>query len=530
MAGTRPPPPLRDSSAWPHGCLIACLALVALPVLAVDYPPVFDYANHLARAHVLAALDGSEIFRSHFRPGGILIPNMLADAVVLALMPAVGVAAAGKALLLLTFVLTLTGVYAVNRQVAGEFSPWPLAAAMLLYNEGFFWGFLNYNLGLGLMLWGLACWLALARRSLSLRLACATLLALAVFLSHLVAFGLFAVAVAVAQFCRIATVRPGWCAALGMLAEAAAPFILPLALFAAFSPSAHLALAASFDFSVFGKIMPFARVLSSGNPGLDGASLALLAGGVGVAVACGWARCLPLPLAVAATFTLLVLTLPFSMLGSYFLDSRIVVAALLAGLAALAPGRRPPHPAWVTAAVLALVAVRSGGLVADWRWQDRSYHAVIAALDTVPVGSVVVTGIGYRFELGDWVVTRRVKPSHEHTTLYATIRRSVLVPNIFARAGQNTLVFQSPLAALGRAAANPVARVLEIGDARWLVQQVLPIADGRASVRPAIPAVYVMGYGVPCSWWPVDMPVRVAVCTDEFSLVEVLGGITEPLP
>lgn len=519
-----------DWEAWAPACLAACLALVALPVLASSYPPLFDYPNHLARAHVLAEMDRSAIFHAHFVHGGFLIPNVLADLVVLALLPVVGVVAAGKLLLLLTFALTLTGAVALNRRVAGRASPWPLLSALVLYNEGFFWGFLNYNLGLGLMLWGLACWGAVAERSVGWRLACGTAFALAVFLAHLVAFGLYAVAVAVLEVHRLASRWPGWRAGLRRLMAAAAQFAAPLLLFVTLSPSAGLAPRAGFDFSVFGKVMPFTRVLSSGNPDLDMATLVVLFGGVALALFAGVARCQGALVRVAAAFLLLVATLPFSLLGSYFLDSRIVVAVVLVLLASLAPGRLRLHPSWVAVGLLMALGIRGGVLAADWRHQDESYARVVAALDKVPVGSVIVTGVGYGFELGDWVVTRRVKPAHEHTTLYATIRRDALVPNIFAHPGQNPLVFRSPLPELSRAAANPVARVTEIGDARWLVQQVLPIADHRGQVWPAIPAVYVIGYRVPCDWWPTDMPLRVAACTPDFSLVEIIGGIEEPLP
>lgn len=179
---------------------------------------------------------------------------------------------------------------------------------------------------------------------------------------------------------------------------------------------------------------------------------------------------------------------------------------------------------------LALVGFRSYGLMDDWRLQDDDYATVIAALDQVPPGSVVVTGVGHPFELGDWVATRRVKPSHEHTTLYATIRKDVLVPNIFARPGQNPLVFHSSLDALDRAARNPVARIFHSNDARWMVNEMLPLADTAGSITPPIPGVFVIGYHVPCAWWPVDMPIRAVTCQPTFSLIEILGGVKEPIP
>ncbi|MBC7908581.1 MAG: hypothetical protein H7Y60_17770 [Rhodospirillaceae bacterium] len=508
--------PLRPIFA--HACLALCLLLAAAPMVLVDYPPIFDYPNHLARAQVIASLDRSAIFQAHFQQSSFLIPNVLADLVVLALMPLGGVMVAGKVLLLLTFALTLTGAYALNRQVTGQFNPWPLMAAVFLYNEGFFWGFLNYNLGLGLMLWGLAAWVALRHRPAWIRVAVGTAFALAVFFAHLVAFGLYAVAVAVIELHRRAT--------LPQLAVGVAQFMLPLAVFVGLSPSGELDVVALFDFSIPGKIMPFARVISSGNPLLDFATLAATGGALAVALLGGLARTDRSLGLVAAVFLLLELTLPYSMLGSYFLDSRIVVAIALMLMTSLTP-RRGMAAAWV---VLAIVGGRSYALMDDWRLQDDDTAAVIATLDQVPPGSVIVTAVGHPFELGDWVATRRIKPSHEHTTLYATIRNSVLVPNIFARPGQNPLTFHSSLEALDRAARNPVARIFHSGDARWMVGEMLPLADTAHTITPPIPAVYIIGYHVPCAWWPVDMPIRAVACDPTYSLIEILGGVTEPIP
>ncbi len=521
----RDPSPLWHSHILAHLCLAACLVLLALPVLMVTYPPIFDFPNHMARAHVIANLDTSPVFRAHFHPTSVLIPNVLADLVVLALIPAMGVMAAGKALLLITFGLTLTGAYALNRTLTGSFSPWPLLAGTVLYNEGFFWGFLNYNLGLGLMLWGLAAWVALKRKPIGLRLACGTAFAAAVFLAHLVAFGLYGAALAVMEIRRLWLRQAGWKDAV----VAAAQFLPPIVVFLVLSPSGQLGFYALFDFSVWGKIMPFARVLSSNNPILDFATVAAIGTTVLVALLGGLAYCHPASALVAATFLGLVLTLPFSMMGSYFLDSRIIVAVLLAFLAGLAPRRGQPA-VWSAVLVLAIIGGRTQGLLDDWRLQDLDYQDVVATLAQVPEGSVIVTAVGHPFELGDWVATRRVKPSHEHTTLYATIRRSVLVPNIFARAGQNPLVFDSALEELNRTARNPVARVFHPGDARWMVDQALPLADLRDSIAPPIPAVFVIGYHVPCHWWPTDMPIRVKACTTSYSLVEIIGGVKEPIP
>lgn len=520
MAAQAIGPAVRDEAAVAHGCLALCLALVALPVVLVRWPPIFDYPNHLARAHVIDRLDSSAVFAAHMHTTNFLIPNVLADLLVLALIPFGGVLWAGKALLVATFALTLTGAYAVNRVLARRFSPWPVLAAALLYNEGFFWGFLNYNLGLGLLLWGVAVWLLLQGRTAGERMVAGACVASLIFLAHLIAFGLYAVAVAVIELRRPNMAR---------LAQAGAQFVPPLLVFLALSPAGDLQLVALFDFSISGKVMPFARMLSSGNPMLDFATLAAVGGAIATGLLGGQARCQGLLLLLAASYLVLVATLPFSMLGSFFLDSRIIFAVALMFAASLSP-RGPASSAGIAVVVVAIVAGRTLGLLVDWREQEADYAVLIAALDRVPPGSVIVTTVQYPFELGDWVVTRRVKPSHEHSTLYATIRNDVLVPNIFARQGQNPLVFDSPLEDLDRLARNPVGRIAHSDDARRLIGEVMPLANHRADVEPPLPSVYVVGYGVPCAWWPGDMPIRAERCGPGFSLIEILGDVGEPVP
>lgn len=513
-----------------HICFLVCLILIAIPVLMVDTPPIFDYPNHLARAHVIAEYGKSDIFPSHFEITSFIIPNVLADLVVLAFMKIVGVTAAGKGLLILTFTLTLSGACALNRALTGQIAIWPLFTAALLYNEMFFWGMLNYDLGLAVLLWGLAAWFFLEGRSRGLQIAVGAAFAMLIFFAHLVTFGLYGVAIAATELRRLWLRWPGLQAALARLSLSASQFLPPLALFYAISPSSSLDSSARFDFSVFSKIMPFARFLSSGNPALDIATMAAIGGFLAAALLMRRIACHGGMALAAVLYLLLVATLPYSLMGSYFLDSRIIVAVALIFVAGLRPraGRR----GWAGLAAVVLIAIvgtRSLVLIDDWRIQERDYAKLLSVLDQVPVGSVIITAVGHPFEIGDWLASRHIKPSHEHSTLYVTIRRDALVPNIFARRGQNPLVFSSALEELNVVAHNPVSRLFNEDDARRLAAQAGAIADKRTMVYPPIPAVYVIAYHVPCARWPDGLPIDLAYCEDGFSLVRV-HGTAEPSP
>lgn len=520
---------------WAHACLALCCAIGCIPLLVADTPPLFDYPNHLARVHVIGRWAESNAFQAHFDVASFLIPNVLSDVVLLALLPLGDVRLAGRLLLLLTVALTLGGIYLLNRAAVGRFSVWPLFAAVFMYHEMFFWGFLNYNLGLALLPWALAAWMLLGRRSRPAQVGVGTGFAVLIFLAHLVAFGLYAVAIAAMELRRAWHRRSdGLVACAGRLAGSAAQFVPSLALYAAFSPSRALPVQFLFDYSAWGKLSPFTRVLSSGNPAADIAALGVVLAAVVLGLAAGRIALERRLALVAAAFLLLVLTLPYSALQSYFVDSRIAVAVFLMAMAAIRPlASGPAVTGAATLALLLLVASRSYVLAEDWSAQDRQYADIVAAFDRLPPGGLLVSASARPFELGDWIATRRTKPSHEHTAGYAAIGRDVIVPNLFAKPGQNPLVYAPALEEMRVLGRNPILRVPSDGDLRRLVGEAVRVAERRDDVRPALPGVFVIVYHRRCRDWPPDLPIRPVACGADFSLMEVAaagGPADAPLP
>ena len=110
---------------------------------------------------------------------------------------------------------------------------WPLLAFLLLYNRMLLWGFLNYLFGIGVALAGAALWLALERERWWLRILASSLVALACYLSHIAAFGFYALVIFGIEL------SPAWgelrsrrWPALGRrTAIAGAQFVIPAALF-----------------------------------------------------------------------------------------------------------------------------------------------------------------------------------------------------------------------------------------------------------------------------------------------------------
>jgi hypothetical protein len=165
--------------------------IAAIPVLLHPLPPLSDYVNHLSRMHVIAALGADSDLTRFYQVDWQVIPNLMMDMILPVLVRIMSIYAAGQAYMIASFVLILSGTFALNRQLYGRWSVLPLAAFPLLYNYVFLVGTMNYVSGIGLSLWALVTWIALRERNLLLRLTVSALFVTGLFFCHLFALGTY---------------------------------------------------------------------------------------------------------------------------------------------------------------------------------------------------------------------------------------------------------------------------------------------------------------------------------------------------
>ena len=167
------------------------VGITAIPILLHPLPPLSDYINHLSRMHVIAAIAGDSNLARFYQVDWQVIPNLMMDMILPVLVRVMSIYAAGQAYTIASFVLILSGTFALNRQLYGRWSVLPLAAFPLLYNYVFLVGTMNYVSGIGLSLWALVAWIALRDRRLLLRLTVSMLFVTALFFCHLFALGTY---------------------------------------------------------------------------------------------------------------------------------------------------------------------------------------------------------------------------------------------------------------------------------------------------------------------------------------------------
>ena len=182
---------------------VILMAAALLPIATHPLPPLADYPNHLARTHVIDALDSDPDLARFYSVDWQIIPNLMIDLVVPVLHRFMNVYLAGQIFTVLAFVLIGSGTLALNRALTGRWSPLPLIALPLLYNGVLLVGVMNYIFGIGLALWGLAAWVLLRDRDWPWRFVVSTLFASTLFVCHLYTVGLYGLGLLAVELQRL---------------------------------------------------------------------------------------------------------------------------------------------------------------------------------------------------------------------------------------------------------------------------------------------------------------------------------------
>ena len=417
------------------------LTLAAVPVFSTVLPPLVDYPNHLARMYLLA--EGGDAF---YAVRWAVLPNLAEDLIVPPLARLMPLDLAAKLFLVMIFGLIAGGAMWLNRAATGGWRLWPLLAFLLLYNRIFLWGFLNYLFGIGLALGGTALWLALEGRRWWLRVLSSSLVALACFVSHIAAFGVYALMIlGVEMLPGSGEWRARRWSALGRRITIAAPqFVVPAALFIDFRRDAARATVGYAG--LWRKADLLFSVFDNYNRTFDIACFALFLGLIGWLA---WTRRLGLvprlAWAVVLVFTAYLL-LPSQMYGGSGADHRLPIALFLLLIAASAPRFPTPRVAAAIGFVAAAVLVVRLGLI-EWVWREANeiYSADLAGIDALPRGS--------KLAVAQPAGLFHIVPAPEvHLAVLAIPRRQAFVPTLFAIPGQQPVALRPAFAALAEAA------------------------------------------------------------------------------
>jgi hypothetical protein len=438
---------LTELSARQFAVLFAAFFIVAaIPILAVETLPLFDYPNHLARMQILADYDRSTFLRQFYALDWRPIPNLAMDLIVPPLTRIMPLAVAGKVFVLAIFLLIAGGAALLHRVLFGRWSAWSLLAFLLLYNRILLWGFVNFLFGVGLALVATAAWIGLRERADLPCLAIATLFATALYFAHLFAFAAYAVVILGYETARLH--RQGRLASgggIGALCASGLQFVPVLAvILVAAGPGGG-----EIGWSRFvRKFDILFNIVDNYYRWFDIATFALL---VALFIAATMKRALAVSRVMMLPLLLLCLAqlaMPNRIFGGTGVDHRmpLVIALVLIGASSIT--LRDLRRQRILAAALALLFVARIGIVATrWIGYDQLYAPIVAALAALPPGS--------RLAVASPPASVHVssdEPPMTHLASLAVVTADAFVPTLFAFPGQQPLALREPYAALARSA------------------------------------------------------------------------------
>jgi hypothetical protein len=220
---------------WLAAAHAVLLALCLYPIVGVATPPLIDYPNHLARLHVLTAIDTDPALQAIYRVEWNLVSNLAMDTVVPLLAPVLGLEPAGKVFLAISLGLVVAGTVLLHRRFFGQVGWSSLLVYLFFFNLTVAFGFVNFLFGIGLALCLMALWDAGKDWKPHWQVPVFSVAATLLFAVHLTALLVYGLVVAVWVAERALQARRAGRPALKEAAVGLAQFVVPALLLASFA-------------------------------------------------------------------------------------------------------------------------------------------------------------------------------------------------------------------------------------------------------------------------------------------------------
>lgn len=428
-----PAPPGSDRSVTI--AVFAMLAVVSfLPVLLTPIPAMVDYPNHLARMYILSQ-NGTPDANPHYEVAWAFYPNLGMDLLVPQMARLISVENATRLFLLLSQLLIVGGALLLEWARQGRVHLAGFAALAFLYCLPFSWGFVNFEFGLGLALWGIAVYLMLAERPWPLRFVVNMVFVAALFAAHFFSLGIYGATLGLYELSRIRHRRISYRIAAARLGVLAIPAI---ALFGIMRMTAgSIGSEGTSWFLEFKPIWPL-RIMNGYNLTVAAATGLALMISLFFAARRGVLKLESAGIWIAIGFALLYVVIPSKMFGTSFVDLRVIPAAalILPAFCSLSL----PSRAWRMAALAGIggiTLINLAVVLAVWLPYRTDYAAIIESFHKIDRGSrVLVAGTD---DSGDPPFVDLTSYPMYYAPTLAVHYANAFVPNVFTEAGKQPL-------------------------------------------------------------------------------------------
>jgi hypothetical protein len=421
---------------------IAAFALLTaaslLPTLLTPIPAMVDYLNHLARMYLLSQI-GTPDANPYYEAAWALYPNLAVDMIVPQMARLVGVEDATRLFLLLSQLLIIGGAIALERIVKGYVHIAGFAALMFLYCLPFTWGFVNFEFGLGLALWGVAAYLFVAERTWPTRFAVNLIFVTGLFAAHLFALGVYGATLGLHELWRVRDRKLSYCELALQLVVIATPAVVLLALMQLTTSSIG---SEGLTWNLEFKPIWIFRIMNGYNLTVSAATALTLLASLYLAAKRGFLKLTPPGVWLAVGFFLLYLAIPSELRGTSFVDLRLIPAAALiipAFCSLSLPDRR-----WTVAALTIASGITLANLATVfvvWLSYRGDYAAIIESFHNIDRGSLVLVATAGNGE--DPPFNDLTKYPMVYAPTLAVYYANAFVPNVFTEVGKQPVQVRS---------------------------------------------------------------------------------------
>jgi hypothetical protein len=374
----------------------------------------------------------------------------------------------------LSLLLMASGALALHAALHGGLSWWPLLVFLVLWNRVFLWGLSNYLFTLGLVLWALAGWVHFRGRSAAFRVPLFSAIALVLFIFHLHAFGVYALAIGGYELARLDWRSRDLRANIRELALSAAQFVIPVLLFVLLSPTSDYTHAFVYPSNLIKhKFRGFHHLFYNYNLWFDRIVFVVLTLGFLALLVLRRVAIHPQMRLPLAFLLLAFVLLPATLFDTDFVDYRLPLAFVMILIASTRiDALGVPFGKAVAVALLALFLVRMGVIAEQWYSFERVYQTFLDVIEEkLPEGATMVT-IATRMPEYHSEFNR---PQLFYVSALAIIKKQVFDPSFeeFAHPGKHSVRLKEEYQAL---VDELKERLVSVADTRrWTVTPPLEI-------------------------------------------------------
>jgi len=454
----------RPATWWTSLALM--LTALTVPVLATEVPPLTDYPNHLARCYLLAFGHSDPVLNQMFSEHWQIIPNIAVDLLLPALMHAFSPLTAGRIMLAVCLVLPTSGAVALSYAYFQRRSFWQIAAGFAAFNALFLMGFMNFELAIGIALWGAAAWIHYREKFPAATIATGALVATVAFFFHMFGFCFYALLVGSYELSVLVghdfRTRPDPRRAVKRASLLAITLLVPVILYFS-SPLQQVQDAAGWPH-------PAQKVANFFGPFLDYSSafdILTVIPLIAFLIFCVLQRRARISAAALIAFVVLFaiyVVMPRSIKGTYFMDIRLPVMMGFMVFAGFMPKMFASRKRVVVGVLFgALFLARITFLTSVWMHSQRDVDDVRQAIESVTPGSRVLAADVVCADTPAWCasmpISRRLPeltPTYWHLASFVLLDRHAFWPNIFAEDGKQPIVIKEPFRELQAIDSPPV--------------------------------------------------------------------------